>query len=248
MPRIALIEDFTVGPLPAGSNLLVEYDPDSQWYNAHATIAARWLSTGGRVLYHIAAQPREKLRMQLKRLGQENIEALETPSQKPTLALHDWYTASLSPKVPEDDEYVLSSLKVSELSIDWSKGEKNAEESKLLSSSGPAVLRLVDNVSCLARFNEEKLWVEFVLSRLIPRASKWNQISIIGLIKGAHSDWVYKTLESAVDGIIDFKLEETPDEPRDLMRIRTMRNVGFDRKWHKLKIAANSEVTVEKGN
>lgn len=248
MPRIELIEDLTVGPIPTGSNLLVEYGPDSQWYNAHATIAARWLSTGGRISYHIAAQPREKVRTQLKRLGLENVEQLEEPSRDPTLALHDWYSASLGPNVP-DDEFTMNSLKVAELSIAWSKGEKVAEQRGSLSSSSlPTTLRLIDNVSCLARFNEEKAWVEFVLSRLIPKASKWNQVSIIGLIKGAHNDWVYKTLEGAVDGIVDFKLEEVDDETRDLMRIRTMRNVGFDRKWHQLKIAVNSEVTLEKDN
>jgi hypothetical protein len=194
--------------------------------------------------YHIAAQPREKVRIQLKRLGLENVAQLEEPSRNPALALNDWYAASLGPKVPED-EFTMNSLKVAELSIEWSKGERIAEERGSLNSSRPPTLRLVDNVSCLARFNEDKAWVEFVLSRLIPKASKWNQVSIIGLISGAHNDWVYKTLEGAVDGIIDFKLDEAVGETRDLMRIRTMRNVGFDRKWHQLKIATNSEVTLE---
>jgi len=195
--------------------------------------------------YHIAAQPKEKVRMQLKRLGLGNVEQLEAPHEKPTLALNDWYAASLGPKVP-DDEFTMASLKVSELSIDWSSGEKIQEERGSLGPSNPPTLRIIDNVSCLARFNEGKTWVEFVLTRLIPKASKWNQVSIIGLIKGAHDDWIYKTFEAAVDGVIDFKLEETGDETRDLMRIRTLRNVGFDRKWHQLHIAANSEVAIEK--
>jgi KaiC/GvpD/RAD55 family RecA-like ATPase len=197
--------------------------------------------------YHIAAQPREKVRAQLKRLGLDNVEQLEAPSQKPTLALNDWYAASLGPNVP-DDEFTMPSLKVDELSIVWSKGEKMAEEAGTFGSGSLPTLRLVDNVSTLARFNKDKSWVEFVLGRMIPRASKWKQVSIIGLMKETHNDWVYKTLEGVVDGIIDFKLEETASQTLDLMRIRTMRNVGFDRRWHELKISANSEVALANGN
>ena len=46
------------------------------------------------------------------------------------------------------------------------------------------------------------------------------------------------------DGIIDFKLDETTDPAQNLIRIRTLRNVGFGGRWHKLKIAENREVTI----
>lgn len=63
---------------------------------------------------------------------------------------------------------------------------------------------------------------------------------------GYHSDWVYKAVEAAVDGIIDFKLDDSGEEPQNLMRIRSMRNVGYDGKWHGLKVGENLEVTLEK--
>lgn len=69
---------------------------------------------------------------------------------------------------------------------------------------------------------------------------------ICGIMKGVHSDWVYRQLEGAVDGVIDFKVEESGDEVRNLMRIRVMRNVGFDSRWQQLKIGDNFEVTLEK--
>ena len=53
-------------------------------------------------------------------------------------------------------------------------------------------------------------------------------------------------LEAAADGIIDFKVEEEGRSLRDMMRIRTMRSVHFDREWHELKIGDNFEVTLEK--
>lgn len=173
-----------------------------------------------------------------------NVEELEVPRRSPTLALNDWYTVTIGRK-PSDEESP-PSLKVADLSIDWAKGEKDI--SVWFEQAGPTFLRILDNVSCLARFNDEKAWVEFVITRLIPRATKWNQVTIIGLMRGLHSDWVYKNLEGTVDGVIDFRLEEASGETQDLMRIRSMRSVGFDRKWHQLSIAANSEVTLGKSN
>src|SRR5208337_4291328 len=105
---------------------------------------------------------------------------------------------------------IVPSLKVADLSIDWAQGEKDI--SGLFEQPEPPVLRILDNVSCLARFNDEKAWVEFVITRLIPRAPKWNQVTIIGLMRGLHTDWVYKNLEGTVDGVIDFRLEEATEE------------------------------------
>ena len=249
MARIPLIEDLTSGPIPAGSNLLVEFDPSSQWYNAHVSIAAGWLQTGGKVMYHIAAQPPERVRDQLKRLGIDNVEELERDKERPTLALNDWYSATLSPRKYEDtDDFTrrFGSLKAADLSINWAKGEELAEMRGLLDPLGQPALRIVDNASSLTRFNDERTWIEFILTRLIPRATKWKQFAIVGLIEGLHSEWVYKTLEGASDGVIDFRIEEKGEETRDVMRIRSMRNVGFDRKWHQLKFNEKFWVTLEK--
>ena len=235
---------MTDGPVPPGSNLLVEFDATSQWNNAHTTIAADWLKAKGGVSYHIASQPKERVHTQLKRLGLQNVEELEEPHERRALALYDWYTASLGRKVPDDD-FSFYSLKIADLSIIWGKGEKDAEATGFFDQIGQPILRIVDNVSCLGRFNEEKAWVEFLLNRVIPRAQRWNQITIIGLTRSLHSDWVYKTLEGAADGVIDFKLDDTGEETKDMMRIRSMRNVGFDRKWHTLKVDKDFRVSLE---
>ena len=66
-----------------------------------------------------------------------------------------------------------------------------------------------------------------------------------GLMDGLLSDWAYKQLESAHDGIIDFKIDKTSDPHRNQMRIRTMRNVPFDGSWHQLKTSKNFEVKLE---
>jgi hypothetical protein len=189
--RIPLIEDMATGPIPAGSSLLVEYDPASQWYDASLTILAGWLKTGGKVSYK------------------------------------------------SQEKFSIDSLKVANLSIWWSKH-------RMVGQPTPSVLRIVDDLSGLARANDEKTWVEFMVTRIVPSAAVLKSTRIVGVISGVHSEWAYKTLEAAHDGIIDLKLEEAGEETRVLMRIRSLRNVGFDRRWHRLSFADNFEVSLDK--
>jgi len=56
----------------------------------------------------------------------------------------------------------------------------------------------------------------------------------------------YKQLEAAVDGVIDFKLDEASDPARNLMRIRNLRRISFDGRWHTLKVTQNHTVMLDK--
>ena len=234
MARISLIEDLTSGPIPPGSNINVEFEPASQWYNASLTIAAGWIRTGGGVSYNTFAQPPATVRAQLDRLG-VNTEELEAKDQ---LRIWDWYTASLGQKSKE--KYAIDSLKAADLSIVHAK-------TQLPGPSIPHRLRISDNASALGRFNDEKSWTEFVLTRGIPIAVSRQSTSVAGIMTGVHSDWVYKQIEGASDGTVDFKLDEaTKGETVDVMRIRNLRNTSFTKGWHRLKIGDNLEVTLEK--
>ena len=220
MPRIELIEDLTTGPVSPGTNILVEFDPASQWYNASLTIAAVWLRTGGSVSYIAQSQSPNDIRSQLRRLGLP----VEDMEQKDRLWITDFYTLSLGQKSKE--RFAPESLKVADLSI-WIAREAMVE------SPAPEFLVIADNSSILDRFNDEKNWVELYLTRPIPMAKPRQMTQIIGFMGGIHSNWAYKQLEAAVDGIVDFKVEEVGEETRDLMRIRTMRKMRCDRRWHR---------------
>jgi len=165
--RIPLIEDMASGPIPAGSSLLVEYDPASQWYDASLTILAGWLKTGGKVSYHATAQSPEKIRSQLERLGLNSDESENAGN----LEIWDWYTCMLGRKSQE--RLFIDSLKVADLSIWWSKH-------RMAGQPTPNVLRIVDDLSGLARANDEKTWVEFMVTRVIPSASVLKSTRIVG--------------------------------------------------------------------
>ncbi len=233
LPRIPLIEDLTTGPIPPGSSLLVEFDPRSQWYNASLTIAAGWLKTGGTVTYVAFMQPVDEILAQLTRLGIE----VEQHEKNEKLRIMDYYSATLGKKPKE--KYAAGPLKVADLSITLSRDVMRGPPA-------PNTLRIMDNTSALARFNEEKSWVEYLLTRGIAASYMRKWTSIRAIIKGVHSDWAYKQLEAAHHGVIDFKLEESGEETRNLLRISNMRNLGFNSKWHPLKINENFEVTQEK--
>ena len=233
MPRIPLIEELTKGPIHPGTQILVEFNPASQWYNASLTIAAGWVRTGGRISYVALSQSPDTIRSQLKRLGI----AVEELEEKDRLWITDFYTPSIGQKSKE--KYAPESLKAADLSI-WIAREAMVE------TAAPEFLVIADNNSILDRFNDEKNWVELMLTRPLPIAKSRQVTQLVGLMSQIHSSWAYKQLEAAADGIVDFKVEETNASTRDLMQIRTMRQVTFDRKWHKLKIGKNFEITLSK--
>jgi len=237
MARIPLIEDLTRGQIPPGSNILVEYDPSSQWNAVSLTIAARWLKQGGSVSYNTLAQSPNSVRLALQRLGVDtaSLEAEPAPPNE-RLRIWDWYTQTLGMK---STEKLTSPVKAADLSIMFSR-----EQFKM--DPDPLRLRITDDWSTFARFNDEKTMVEFTLTRAYPLSTLLKATGIGGLVKGVHSDWVYSRLEAASDGIVDVKVEELGGEIRNLLRIRTLRNVGCDSRWHPLVVNDNFEVILEK--
>ena len=233
LPQIPLIEDLTTGAIPPGSVILVEFTGASQWYNASFTIAAGWLKTEGAVSYNSFAHTPDAIRAKLNRLG-INSEHLESENK---LRIWDEYTITLGQKSTE--KYAVDSLRVSDWSILFSQDFMRRPPQ-------PNTLVILDNTSTGARSTDEKSGVELFLTRVIPAYRMLKAIALVGAIRGVYSGWAYEQMEAASDGIIDFKLDETADPPSNLMRIRSMRDVGFDGRWHRLKIGENFEITLEK--
>jgi KaiC/GvpD/RAD55 family RecA-like ATPase len=237
LPTIPLIEELATSTIPPGSNIIVEYEPSSQWFPASITIAAGWLKQNGKVSYTALAQAPAKVRDAIGRFGIDCARLETGPQDNEPLRIWDYYTAALS--VKSNEKLQQTTLKVSDISIHFIKEQFSRRPT-------PDRLLVVDDYSSYSRFNEEKSWVEFLLTRDFPFTSAVQSRNIGGLMKGMHGGWVYNRLEAAADGIVDFKLEEEGKSTRDLVRIRSMRNVHFDREWHELKIEDNFEVALEK--
>jgi KaiC/GvpD/RAD55 family RecA-like ATPase len=83
-----------------------------------------------------------------------------------------------------------------------------------------------------------------MLTRVFPIGPVKKSTLVLGIMRGVHSVWAYKQLEGSADGIVDFKLDEVDGKIRDLMQIRTMRNVHFNRELTELKVGENFEITL----
>jgi len=233
MPRLPLIEDLTIESIQAGSLLLVEFSGASQWYNTALTIAAGWLKTGGKISYNAMAQSPDEVRTGLRRLGIDCEEA----EKRDRLRIWDWYTATLGKK--SNERYAYDSLKVADISVRMLKDDMRQPPQ-------PEWLRIIENTSTWYRFNEEKAVMELELTRFLPSFRLRNSTAVRAIMKDVQSNWVVQQLEGAHDGIIDLKLDDASDPAQNMFRIRTMRNVGFDGRWHRLKIGENFEVTLER--
>jgi hypothetical protein len=163
---------MTSGPIPKGSNILVEYDPASQWYNAAITIAAGWLRTGGEVSYSAWTQSPNSIRACLNGLGIRSTEFEATDA----LRIWDYYTLTLGLK--SNEKHVPPSLKAAENSISFTKDEFHMRD--------PNRIRVVDDLSGWARFNDDKSWVELMLTRSLPATQIMEGVLIQGLMKGVH--------------------------------------------------------------
>lgn len=112
--------------------------------------------------------------------------------------------------------------------------------------ASPNHMFIRENFSALFRFNDEKSSLEYLLTRALPAATITKATSVHGVTTGVHSDWTYKQLEAAVEGVLDLKVEEIEGEIRNMIRVRKMLNAPFDSRWHPLKVGKNFEVTLEK--
>ncbi len=233
LPLLPLIQELLEETLPSGVELMVEYDPTSLWYDASLTMAAGWLEQEGTVEYSVGNQPPENIRAQLKKLG-VNVEKLEELDK---LAIIDWYSATLGHKSKE--KYHVDSLKVADLSIRFGEHLKVPEPR-------PSFLTLNDDWSFGSRFNDEKDYLHFILTRGFRTASPAKTTEVDAFMKGVHSDSFYRQLQAAANGVIEFKFDDTGEKPRNIMRIKGMRNMRFDANWHEIMISANSRVTIMK--
>ena len=112
--RIPLIEELTMEPISPRSQLLVEYDAGSQWYNATVTIGAGWLKQGDTLSYNLTLRSPDKLRSKLQqsRLDTGKLEADDK------LRIQDYYTATLG---KTSSERLPNPIKVNDMTLAWGK-------------------------------------------------------------------------------------------------------------------------------
>lgn len=234
--------------------LLIEYDPESQWFAVASTIAARYFTDNRHVGYLAMARPSEEFKGSLSLLGID----IATAQKEGRLAVEDWYSASLTGGRLEpsnsqaavfesiEGELRVRSLKVADLSIEWLKTSKvGPRPSYDIVDYWPAgSLIICESLSSILRFNDEKAFVEFMESRVFPEERKRKSITLQALVRGLHTDWLYKRLEGACDAVVDLHVIEREGEIKNMLRIRSLRGQPHDARWHEVQIKPNGEASL----
>jgi KaiC/GvpD/RAD55 family RecA-like ATPase len=250
---VPLLAPLIPGGIRPGTMLLVEFDPESQWFSVATTIAARFYETKHHVGYLAMGRPPEEVKRSLTGLGVNVSDGEKTG----LLAIEDWYSASLSggrvehagkDRLFESTESGLRvlSLKVADLSVEWLKSSRSAPHPvyDIVDFWPAGSLIIVESFSSILRFNEEKAFVEWIESRVNPAERKRQSITIQGFVRGIHSDQLYKLMENASDGVIDIRVQERGEETKNVLRVRSLKGQPHDTKWHEIVIESNGEVTL----
>jgi len=236
-----------------GTILAVEFDPESHWFAVAVTIAAAYVKEGFQVGYDSQARPREAVIRDFESLGLNVWQYVKSGS----LWIDDWYSATLSGGriessgaqsgplfEPIEGGVRLRSLKVADMSLEWSKQMKGEIDYSDEERTPPGSLIVAESISPSLRFNDEKAYLEWVETRVGPNSRNSGWISLVGIASGVHSDLFYRRMENALDGVIEVRVLERNDEAKNFLRIRGLKGKRYDARWHEIQIKRNGEAVL----
>jgi len=227
-----------------GGHYIVEFDPDSLWYETSLTIASMALKQGMKTEYHCFQHPPSeaieafaKLGIDAEKLKKEGLLNIwdsftgtmnyETEKkQKLGKELITWKSTHDQPfDMVKTYEYLKKQAKAG-----WSKQEKRW-------------LHLDDNTAIMLQYNPEREYVEMWRTAGLPVAIRARETPhFLAFVKGVASEPFYTRYEALCDGIIDVKAQEEGGRIENYLRVRMLRGKTFDSKWHRLQLGRNGEV------
>lgn len=243
--KLPLFEGILPGGFRYGANYLVEFEPQSIWFETSLSMCAQALSLGMKTDYHTFTHPKEDVRRELVRLGVD-VGRVEDDD---TFRIVDSYSVQTGVGAAERVGKTTSLEWLDLMSVkmeDWDKGSINT-----LKAEVPEVdrrrLHIDDNTSVLVQFNDEKKVVEHFRRLTVPFARHLQLAAIHSVAAGVFSDGFYRQFESFCDGIIDFRALEEPAGLKHQMRIRALRGESHDSGWVGVEVQPDGKVSVTRG-
>ena len=241
--KLRLLEEILPEGLNYGANYLVEFEPQSLWYETSITLCAQALRAGIRTDYHTFTRPPEEVRASLGRLGVD-VRSLEADD---TFRVWDSFTvqtglgdAEMVGRASPRERVDLRSVKMA----DWDKGAIS-EVTGTVSEVDRRRLHIDDNTSVLVQFNDEKSVTEHFRTLTIPYARKFELCLIHSISTGIYSESLSRQFEAFCDGVIDFRTREEEERLGHYIRVRVTRGTVHDSKWRRLEVLASGEVAVK---
>lgn len=226
---------------------MVEFDPDSLWYETSLTIAAQALKMGIKTEYHVFQHFPSEAREAFAKLG---VDA-EKMEKEGLLSIWDSYTATAKyEKEKEEMEKKKGNLWQSDtdkpLNVEKSATGWTEAFNKGYPEEDKRWLHIDDNTSIFLQYNDEKTFTDAWRTAVLPFGIRGRETPhFIGFVKGIASDAFYTKFEALCDGIIDLKAQEEGGRIEQYIRIRMLRGKKFDSRWHRLELMKNGQVALE---
>ncbi len=235
--RVPLLEGM-VSELPYGAKCLVEFEPQSLWYETSLTLAAQAVKKGILTDYHTFQHIPGEVRENLSKLGLD----LQKLEKSGVLRIVDSYNVTTGFADPENPElYPSRSLRLG----DWDAGIMD-EMKGGAEGMGKRRFHVDDNTSVLLQYNDEKTFIDHWRTKAIPETRALEFTSLNSVVTGVYSESFYRQFESLCDGIIDFQNREEGGQVEHYMRVRTFYGRNPDSRWRRLRLGDGGEVVVEK--
>ena len=85
------------------------------------------------------------------------------------------------------------------------------------------------------------MFLEWMETRDLQLNRNLGRILIIGMCRGVHSEYFYKSLEGMFDGLVEVRALERGDEIKNALRVRNLKGQPHDSRWHEISLDSNGE-------
>ena len=238
---VPLLEAAVPEGLRYEGNYLVEFEPDSVWYEASITIAARSVQRGQKTEYHSFHRDINDVKEALEALGL----SVDKEVKKGMLRLIDSYTPAtkdVKGRLREKTDFLAN---IAPNIRDWSKVIKKQTVDGF-EDRERKWLHIDDNTSLLLQTNDEETMLNGWRTVFIPWGRARRLITINGFVKGVASDTFYRKNESLYDGVFELAAEEKEGRLIHRMRAKIFHGGSFDSSWKALHLLPRGEVVVSK--
>ena len=234
--RIPVLDALVPGGLSYGTAHLVEFEPQSLWYDTSLTICAQALKRGAKTEYHSLMHLPGDIR---QRVADQGVD-VEKVEDEGIFRINDAYTPSAGIEIPE------GSRKSHHGSVNiatWDRTQKGHIERPPDEEKG--WVHIDDDLSAMLQYNDENEFHKTMRDTNIPWARSLGLIIFQPVAIGLHPDSFYRRMESVCDGIMEFRALDEGGRVENYARVRMIRGKALDSSWKLLKIRENGEVGID---